>query len=105
MRAVAGIIADHLERLSEQRTYGMRGQSLEVISNDAGNRTHLLNALGQPMRTWDSRDQRFALSYDTLRRPVDRTVSVSGDPENLLTRIVYGDLLSSPENTNHAGRV
>jgi hypothetical protein len=40
-----------------------------------------------------------------LRRPVDRTVSVDGGAEKLLTRIVYGDLLSTPEDTNHVGRV
>src|SRR5690606_41696539 len=57
------------------------------------------------MRTWDSRNQRFNHTYDTLRRPVDRTVSVSGGSEILLGRIVYGDLLSTPEDTNHVGRV
>jgi RHS repeat-associated protein len=90
---------------AEQRVYGMLGQSLEVTSNDAGDRWHLLNALGQPMRSWDSRDQRLSYSYDTLRRPVDRTVSVSGGTEQLLGRIVYGDLLSTPATTNHVGRV
>src|SRR5690606_15431730 len=81
---------------AEERVYGMLGQSLEVNSHDAGDRQILLNALGQPMRTWDSRNQRFSHSYDTLRRRVDRTVSVSGGNEILLGRIVYGDLLSTP---------
>jgi hypothetical protein len=40
-----------------------------------------------------------------MRRPVDRTVSVDGGSEKLLTRIVYGDLLSTPEDTNHVGKV
>src|SRR5690606_14798696 len=53
----------------------------------------------------DSRDQRFSYTYDTARRPVDRTVSVDGGSEKLLARIVYGDLLADPEDTNHAGRV
>jgi hypothetical protein len=99
-----GIQADPIY-YAEERIYGMLGQSLKVISVDAGNRTHLLNALGQPMRTWDSRDQRLSHTYDTLRRPVDRTVSVDGGSEKLLTRIVYGDLLSTPEDTNHVGKV
>ncbi|PRQ06643.1 tRNA(Glu)-specific nuclease WapA precursor [Enhygromyxa salina] len=57
------------------------------------------------MHSWDARDQRFSFSYDTLRRPVDRTVSVGGGAEKLLGRVVYGDLLASPEATNHRGRV
>jgi RHS repeat-associated protein len=57
------------------------------------------------MRSWDDRNQRFSVTYDTLRRPVDRTVSVSGGAEKLLSRIVYGELLASPAATNHRGRV
>ncbi|NJO55380.1 MAG: toxin, partial [Rhodospirillales bacterium] len=98
-------VVDARTNIAEERIYGMLGQSLEVNSHDAGNRQILLNALGQPMRTWDSRNQRFSHTYDTLRRPVDRTVSVSGGSEILLGRIVYGDLLSTPEDTNHVGRV
>lgn len=64
----------------------------------------LTDALGQPMRSWDSRGQRFSHTYDPLRRPVDRTVSVDGGPETLLTRIVYGDL-DDGAATNHRGRV
>ncbi|HPG76915.1 MAG TPA: RHS repeat-associated core domain-containing protein, partial [Rhodoglobus sp.] len=98
-------VIDARGNIAESRTYGMLGQSLEVLSHDAGDRTHLLNALGQPMRSWDDRDQRHSISYDQLRRPVDRTVSVGGAAEKLLSRIVYGDLLASPATTNHAGRV
>ncbi|PRQ06589.1 tRNA3(Ser)-specific nuclease WapA precursor [Enhygromyxa salina] len=98
-------VIDARDNTAESRTFGMLGQSLVVSSEDAGDRWSLLNALGQPMRNWDSRSQRFSYSYDTLRRPVDRTVSVSGGSQKLLGRIVYGDLLSSPENTNHVGRV
>ncbi|PRQ06642.1 SpvB/TcaC N-terminal domain-containing protein [Enhygromyxa salina] len=89
----------------ETRIYGMLGQSLFVGSVDAGDRRHLLTALGQPMRSWDSRDQRFSTTYDTLRRPVDRMVSVGGANEQLLERIVYGELLATPEATNHRGHV
>ncbi|PRQ09960.1 RHS repeat domain-containing protein [Enhygromyxa salina] len=90
---------------AETRVYGMLGQSLFVGSVDAGDRRHLLTALGQPMHSWDARDQRFSFSYDTLRRTVDRTVSVGGGAEKLLGRVVYGDLLASPEVTNHRGRM
>ena len=98
-------VIDDRGNSAEQRTYGMLGQSLKVISVDAGDRWHLLTALGQPMRSWDSRDQRFSHTYDQLRRVVDRTVSTSGGPEKLLGRIVYGELLDSPAATNHRGRV
>ncbi|PRQ09407.1 RHS repeat domain-containing protein [Enhygromyxa salina] len=98
-------VIDARDNTAESRMYGMLGQSLVVSSVDAGDRYTLLNALGQSMRSWDSRSQRFSYSYDTLRRPVDRTVSVSGGSEKLLGRIVYGDLLSTPEDTNHVGRV
>ncbi|PRQ02174.1 RHS Repeat protein [Enhygromyxa salina] len=98
-------VEDARGNTAEARVYGMLGHSLEVLSHDAGDRQTLLNALGQPMRSWDDRSQRFSYTYDTLRRPVDRTVSVSGGSEKLLGRIVYGDLLSSPEDTNHIGRV
>ncbi|MFV8749406.1 SpvB/TcaC N-terminal domain-containing protein [Nannocystaceae bacterium ST9] len=98
-------VIDARGNTAESRTYGMLGQSLEVISHDAGNRVHLLDAIGQPMRTWDARDQRVSITYDDLRRPVDRTVSVGGGSERLLSRIVYGELLASPAATNHRGRV
>ncbi|PRQ00537.1 RHS repeat domain-containing protein [Enhygromyxa salina] len=98
-------VIDARDNTAESRTYGMLGQSLVVSSEDAGARHNLLNALGQPMRGWDSRSQRFSFSYDTLRRPVDRTVSVSSGSEKLLGRVVYGDLLGAPEDANHVGRV
>ncbi|MFV8753052.1 SpvB/TcaC N-terminal domain-containing protein [Nannocystaceae bacterium ST9] len=98
-------VVDARGNTAESRTYGMLGQSLEVESHDAGNRVHLLDALGQPMRSWDDRDQRFSIIYDDLRRPVDRTVSVGGGAEKLLSRIAYGELLASPAATNHRGRV
>jgi YD repeat-containing protein len=98
-------VIDSRGNTAESRTYGMLGQSLEVLSHDAGDRTHLLNALGQPMRSWDDRNQRHSVSYDTLRRPIDRAVSVAGGAEKLLSRIVYGDDLANPTTTNHAGRV
>ncbi|PRQ09409.1 RHS repeat domain-containing protein [Enhygromyxa salina] len=98
-------VVDARGNSAETRTYGMLGQSLFVGSVDAGDRRHLLTALGQPMHSWDARDQRFSFSYDTLRRPIDRTVSVGGGAEKLLGRVVYGDLLASPEATNHRGRV
>ncbi|MFO7566460.1 MAG: toxin TcdB middle/C-terminal domain-containing protein [Enhygromyxa sp.] len=98
-------VLDARQNTAEERTYGMLGQPLVVESIDAGDRHHLLNALGQPMRTWDSRDQRFSVTYDDLRRPVDRTVSVDGASEKLLTRVVYGELLATPADTNHRTRV
>jgi RHS repeat-associated protein len=98
-------VVDARDNIAEERVYGMLGQSLKVISHDAGDRVHLLNALGQPMRTWDDRNQRFSITYDDVRRPVDRTVSVSGGSEKLLSRIVYGELLADPADTNHRGRV
>ncbi|EDM79665.1 hypothetical protein PPSIR1_16425 [Plesiocystis pacifica SIR-1] len=90
---------------AERRTYGPLGQSLKVESVDAGDRWHLRNALGQPMRSWDSRGHRFRVTHDTLHRPVDRFVSHAGAPEQLLGRTVYGDSLATPEVTNHRGRV
>jgi RHS repeat-associated protein len=98
-------VIDARENTAEERTFGMLGQSLKIISVDAGNRWHLLNALGQPMRSWDSRNQRFTHTYDLLRRPVDHSVSVGGGSEKLLGRIVYGELLSTPDDTNHNGKV
>ncbi|NVB39965.1 RHS repeat-associated core domain-containing protein [Pseudenhygromyxa sp. WMMC2535] len=99
-------VIDARGNTAEARTYGMLGQSLRVTSVDAGDRWHLRNALGQPMRTWDSRDQRFSFSYDALRRPTDRTVSVAGDSsEKLLGRILYGEQLDTPALTNHRTRV
>ncbi|NVB39957.1 hypothetical protein G6O69_19085 [Pseudenhygromyxa sp. WMMC2535] len=99
-------VIDARGNTAEARTYGMLGQSLRVTSVDAGDRWHLRNALGQPMRVWDSRDQRFSFSYDALRRPTDRTVSVAGDSsEKLLGRILYGEQLDTPALTNHRTRV
>ena len=98
-------VIDARGNTAETREYGMLGQALKISSVDAGERRQLPTAVGEPMRTWDSRGQRFAFKYDALRRPTDRAVAVADGPEKLLERVVYGELLDNPTATNHRGRV
>ncbi|WP_181198353.1 RHS repeat domain-containing protein [Enhygromyxa salina] len=57
------------------------------------------------LRAWDAKEQCARVTYDALRRPVDSYVQPAVGSEVLLSRVVYGELLASPQATNHRGRV
>ncbi|WP_419661205.1 insecticidal toxin complex protein, TcdB family [Desulfosarcina variabilis str. Montpellier] len=56
-------------------------------SMDGGERWTLFNALGQPMRSWDSRGHGFENRYDALSRPTQTNVTENGSRKTIvLTR-------------------
>ncbi|NVB41803.1 hypothetical protein G6O69_28480 [Pseudenhygromyxa sp. WMMC2535] len=98
-------IIDARGNVAEARIYGQLGQLLETKSVDAGERQSLTTILGEALRGWDAKAQCFRASYDLLRRPVDGYVQPAVGSEVLLSRVIYGESLASPEATNHRGRV
>ncbi len=69
-------------------------------SMDAGERWTLNNVAGNPIRTWDSRQQQFRYKYDALQRPIHLFVRYDregqGRQEEILAeRIVYGEEVGS----------
>ena len=89
-----------------QFKYDMLGDLVYQNSMDAGQRWLLTNILGNPLRTWDERDNEFQYFYDILHRPerssVINTVGKPGDQilNNIFVRIIYGESLLLPGRTN-----
>ena len=105
IRGLPSQIIDARGNVAEGRTHGILGQVLETTSADAGDRQALTTILGEPLRGWDAKDQCARVTYDALRRPVDGYVQPAVGSEILLSRVIYGESLASPQSTNHRGRV
>jgi RHS repeat-associated protein len=71
--------------------YDVAGRELYWKGMDGGERRTLQDAASKTIRAWDARDQAFRMGYDALHRPTHRYVTVSGAPEVLLERTVYGE--------------
>ncbi|MCA9687082.1 MAG: toxin, partial [Myxococcales bacterium] len=78
-------IIDARGNVAEGRTHGILGQLLETTSVDAGDRQALTTILGEPLRSWDAKDQCARATYDALRRPVDGYVQPAVGSELLLS--------------------
>jgi RHS repeat-associated protein len=90
---------------AEQRTivrygYDMLGNRIREFSMEAGARWTLNDAVGKPIRAWDSRGHDLATTYDVLRRPGEHTVrgtTAESDPRTvgaaavLVDKIDYGE--------------
>jgi RHS repeat-associated protein len=91
-----------------QYKYDMLGNKIYQRSMDAGQRWLLMNILGNPLRTWDERDQEFQYFYDILYRPTHSKV-IGGDGDtpinNIFERIFYGEEEANPELKNLRGQV
>ena len=97
---------DARDNTAEVRTFAPGGLQLETGSVDAGTRWALPNAVGNPLRTWDSRDHCWRWSYDALNRPTHAYVKHDVDDELLRERTVYGESLGGNAVTdNHRGQV
>ncbi|KAK4926167.1 hypothetical protein LTR49_006871 [Elasticomyces elasticus] len=86
---------DAKARTVMQYDYDMLGNRIHQASMEAGERWILSDAIGKPIRSWDSRGHLFRAEYDLLRRPLrsfvtgaDRTNSTQ---EMLTERLVYGE--------------
>jgi RHS repeat-associated protein len=102
-------IIDTDGRESASYDYDMLGNRLRTNSMEAGERRVLLDAGGLAIRAWDSRGHAFTMTYDSLRRPVLRSV-VGTDPARSDTRTLaqqpvfekmeYGEGLSADVEAN-----
>lgn len=88
--------------------YDMLGNKVYQKSMDAGQRWLLINAVGNPLRTWDERNHEFQYFYDILHRPT-HSVVIGGDGgtvlNHIIDRIFYGEDEPSPHLKNLRGQV
>jgi RHS repeat-associated protein len=83
------------ERIVMRYDYDMLGNRIHQASMEAGERWMVTNAVGKPIRVWDSRGHTFRAEYDQLLRPSHSHVK-GVDPQDanneiLYERMLYGD--------------
>lgn len=83
----------------------MLSTQIHSASMDAGKRWMLNNAVGKPLRAWDSRGHVIDTTYDALHRPVQVFVTgIEGSPHQaLVEQTVYGE--GQGDAQNHRGKV
>jgi RHS repeat-associated protein len=89
-------------RIVMRYDYNMLGGRIHQASMEAGVRWNLADAMGKPIRAWDSRMFMRRMTYDRLRRPVGLFVT-EGGVERLAERTVYGE--AQGDAKNHRTRV
>jgi RHS repeat-associated protein len=98
-------------QLATTDVFDLLGRSLRHVRRDAqasggtGGQTWVLPSVdGQPIRTWDSRDQAFRRTFDALRRPRATFVEVGtgGEVCRLFTR--YGEWATTPKAARLLGQ-
>ncbi|WP_434422040.1 SpvB/TcaC N-terminal domain-containing protein [Nannocystis pusilla] len=100
------VVEDARGNTAETNTFAPGGLQLKTLSVDAGTRLALPNALGNPLRAWDNRQNVRRWTYDPLSRPTHAYLAHAADPEVLQQRIVYGESLgASAATTNHLGQI
>lgn len=80
-------------------SFDMLGHAVYQKSMDAGERFLFQNIMGNPLRTWDSRNHVFSFEYDILHRPLSKKVEGGDglDPlepnllNNIYEKIIYGE--------------
>ncbi|MCY1012048.1 RHS repeat-associated core domain-containing protein [Nannocystis pusilla] len=100
------VVTDANENTAETNTFAPGGLQLKTESQDAGTRWALPNALGAPLRAWDSRANVRRWTYDDLNRPTHAYLKHDIDDEVLQQRIIYGESLGAgADDINHRGQV
>jgi RHS repeat-associated protein len=85
-------IIDPLDRVAMRYDYDMVSTRIHQASMEAGKRWMLNDAVGKPVRAWNSRGFAFRTEYDHLRRPVKSFVRGEALPcEILFERTIYGE--------------
>ena len=74
-------------------------------SMDAGERWMLYNAVGNPIRSWDSLGRRFEYEYDALQRQTHFYVQTENEAKILAELIVYGESHAEPKKYNQRGQI
>ena len=88
-------VIDPLDRVVMRYDYDMLSTRIHQASMEAGERWMLNDAVGKPVRAWNSRGFAFRTEYDHLRRPVKSFVRGEALPHEILfERTIYGE---SPE--------
>ncbi|WP_421921236.1 SpvB/TcaC N-terminal domain-containing protein [Marinifilum sp.] len=82
-------VTDAKGRLMTTNTFAMQ-QALQVHNIDSGTRTLLNDATGQPLYSWDSRNHKVRMTYDTLRRPLATYLKEGNNAEIKVQEQVYG---------------
>lgn len=95
-------IADELGRIVMRYDYDLLGNRIHQASMEAGERWMLNDAIGRPIRAWDSRLFLRRMTYDPLRRPTGLFVTENG-LERLAERTIYGE--DQGDAANHRGQV
>ena len=98
-------LIDPKGRVAFRYDYDLLGTRIRVRTMDGGERWGLTDVLGEPIRSWDGRDQSIRRSFDPLRRPTEVRVREGAGPERLVQSITYGEGQSDPEDDNLRGRV
>ncbi len=83
--------------------YDLLGNKVYQSSMDAGERWLLQNIMGNPLRTWDSRDHEYVFEYDILHRPIAKRVRKgdgSAPLDNIVEKMIYGEGLPDDKTLN-----
>jgi len=70
--------------------HNMLGHRVYQHSMDSGEKWVLTNVQGNPIYSWDDKDQVFRTNYDALQRPIERFLHVS-ESSFLIEKIEYGE--------------
>lgn len=100
--AQGNAIVDERGRVVMRYGYDLLGNRIHQASMEAGERWMLNDAVGRPIRAWDSRLFLRRMTYDELRRPTGLFVTENG-AERLAERTVYGE--GQGDAANHRGQV
>jgi RHS repeat-associated protein len=100
--AQGNAIVDELGRIVMRYDYDLLGNRIHQASMEAGERWMLSDAVGRPIRAWDSRLFLRRMTYDELRRPIGLFVTENG-VERLAERTVYGE--GQGDADNHRGQI
>ncbi|CAN5466486.1 hypothetical protein BH11BAC3_BH11BAC3_35980 [soil metagenome] len=85
--------------------YDMLGHRVFQNSMDAGRRWMLHNVIGNPLSTWDEKNQEFQYAYDVLHRPLQSKVIQTENgvtTEMVFDKIEYGESLMLLDRSDKA---
>ena len=88
--------------------YNLIGQIVYQNSMDAGERWMFTDAMGNPVKSWDSRNHTITQTYDIVHRPLTTHVfggSTEEPLDNVFQSIVYGEGLADDQLKNLRGQV
>lgn len=83
--------------------YDMLGNVCRQESMDAGMRWQLNDAMGKPLRSWDSRQHVFSYEYDDLHRPTAMKIN-DGTGDKTFEKFQYGETVPDAAARNLRGK-